>query len=295
VLGPGAGFELWRRARLDLLEVLEQHRATGKVGEVTHHVLPGGGQLPCAGAARRSRRAARPRTSATPVRPWRAPPDRTAVHDDDLAALADDAALRAFVEGVDARLLRVPLALGRPEAPSRSPRSCSPAAPTGRRWSTGPDRDRAAAGWRSRMLATVPVQPEEPRLARRAGLRVAAESGPEVEVWDEVSSRQRASAASSPSGGLGHAAAADPARLHPRAKRRKLPHLVLVGKGITFDTGGLSIKPAEAMVNDEARHDRRCRRDGDDGCARRVGCPVRVTGLVAAAENAISGSSCRPR
>ena len=25
------------------------------------------------------------------------------------------------------------------------------------------------------------------------------------------------------------------------------PHLVLVGKGITFDTGGISIKPADGM------------------------------------------------
>ena len=69
---------------------------------------------------------------------------------------------------------------------------------------------------------------------------------------------------------------------------------MLVGKGITFDTGGLSIKPAEAMVN--------MKRDMTGGAVvlavmgalAAVGCPVRVTGLVAAAENAVGGNALRP-
>ncbi len=36
-------------------------------------------------------------------------------------------------------------------------------------------------------------------------------------------------------------------------------HVVLVGKGITFDTGGLSLKPNDGMVDDEERHGRRGR------------------------------------
>ena len=54
--------------------------------------------------------------------------------------------------------------------------------------------------------------------------------------------------------GVGQASAAPPRLVRldytpaqgGRAARR---HVVLVGKGITFDTGGLSIKPGEAMVN----------------------------------------------
>ena len=69
---------------------------------------------------------------------------------------------------------------------------------------------------------------------------------------------------------------------------------MLVGKGITFDTGGLSIKPGEAMVN--------MKRDMTGGAVvlatmaalAAVGCPVRVVGLVAAAENAIGGNALRP-
>ncbi|ONI86107.1 leucyl aminopeptidase [Saccharothrix sp. ALI-22-I] len=72
------------------------------------------------------------------------------------------------------------------------------------------------------------------------------------------------------------------------------PHLVLVGKGITFDTGGISIKPADGM--------HLMRTDMSGGAAvvaamigiAKQSLPVRVTGLVPAAENHVSGSAYRP-
>jgi leucyl aminopeptidase len=75
---------------------------------------------------------------------------------------------------------------------------------------------------------------------------------------------------------------------------RDARHLVLVGKGITFDTGGISIKPAEGM--------HLMRTDMAGGAAvigamlaiARLGVPMRVTGLVPAAENHVSGSAYRP-
>ena len=71
-------------------------------------------------------------------------------------------------------------------------------------------------------------------------------------------------------------------------------HLVLIGKGITFDTGGISIKPADGM--------HLMRTDMAGGGAviaallsiARLGLPLRVTGLVPAAENHVSGSAYRP-
>jgi leucyl aminopeptidase len=72
------------------------------------------------------------------------------------------------------------------------------------------------------------------------------------------------------------------------------PHLVLIGKGVTFDTGGISIKPAEGM------HLMRTDMSGAaaviaalQGIAR-LRLPVRVTGLAPAAENHVSGSAYRP-
>jgi leucyl aminopeptidase len=71
-------------------------------------------------------------------------------------------------------------------------------------------------------------------------------------------------------------------------------HLVLVGKGITFDTGGISIKPADGM--------HLMRTDMSGGAAviaallaiGRLDLPLRVTGLVPCAENHVSGSAYRP-
>ena len=71
-------------------------------------------------------------------------------------------------------------------------------------------------------------------------------------------------------------------------------HLVLVGKGITFDTGGISIKPADNM--------HLMRTDMSGGAAviaallavGQLKLPMQVTGLVPCAENHVSGSALRP-
>jgi leucyl aminopeptidase len=72
------------------------------------------------------------------------------------------------------------------------------------------------------------------------------------------------------------------------------PRLVLVGKGVTFDTGGLDIKPAAGM---------RLMKKDMGGAAHALalgrmvmdaGLPVRLTVLVPAVENAISGEAMRP-
>jgi leucyl aminopeptidase len=76
--------------------------------------------------------------------------------------------------------------------------------------------------------------------------------------------------------------------------RRGGPHLGLIGKGVTFDSGGISIKPAEnmeAMKGDMA------------GAAAalvaicaiaRLGLPLRVTAVIPATENLPSGSALKP-
>jgi leucyl aminopeptidase len=71
-------------------------------------------------------------------------------------------------------------------------------------------------------------------------------------------------------------------------------HVVLAGKGVTFDSGGLSLKPSDGM--------KLMKTDMAGGAAviavmsalRALGVRVRVTGLVAAAENMPSGSAMRP-
>ena len=75
---------------------------------------------------------------------------------------------------------------------------------------------------------------------------------------------------------------------------RTPPHVVLVGKGIAFDTGGLSLKPREAMVPMKTDM-------AGAGVVLAVMCAlgelgvkVRVTGLLALAENMPDGAAYRP-
>jgi len=69
---------------------------------------------------------------------------------------------------------------------------------------------------------------------------------------------------------------------------------VLVGKGITFDAGGISIKPAATM--DEMKYDM-CGAAGVFGIMRAIAelkLPINVVGVAAAAENLPDGRAYRP-
>jgi leucyl aminopeptidase len=71
-------------------------------------------------------------------------------------------------------------------------------------------------------------------------------------------------------------------------------HLALVGKGITFDSGGLSIKPTSGMTT------MKCDMSGAAAvvsatlAVAELGLPVRVTAYASLAENMPSGSATRP-
>src|SRR6185437_2012262 len=74
----------------------------------------------------------------------------------------------------------------------------------------------------------------------------------------------------------------------------KPKHVVLVGKGITFDTGGLNLKPVDGM---RMMHTDMCGGAAVLGAVQYAAMrklAVDVTVLVPAAENAISGTSMRP-
>jgi len=70
--------------------------------------------------------------------------------------------------------------------------------------------------------------------------------------------------------------------------------LAAVGKGITFDTGGISIKPAEGMHY--MRHDKSgaCAVIGFMQAAAALKLPINVLGVFAATDNMPSGSAYRP-
>jgi leucyl aminopeptidase len=150
----------------------------------------------------------------------------------------------------------------------------------------------AEATLRARRWADQPACQLAPRALAAAMREAGTAAGLEVEIWDEerISSERLGCLASVAAG------SAEPPRLvrvsyrPPGARAR----LALVGKGITFDSGGLSLKPPESMETMK----------GDMGGAAAVVAavlalpelapPVAVDAWAAIAENMPSGSATRP-
>jgi leucyl aminopeptidase len=145
---------------------------------------------------------------------------------------------------------------------------------------------------RARDLVNTPPNDLNPEAFAAVATAAAKEHGIKVQVLDE-----KALAKGGYGGILGvGAGSAAPPRLvklsytHSKAKK----HLAYVGKGITYDSGGISLKPAghnETM---------KCDMSGAAAvfaavvAAARLGLEVNVTGWLALAENMPSGSATRP-
>ncbi|NVI88786.1 leucyl aminopeptidase, partial [Actinomadura sp. BRA 177] len=133
------------------------------------------------------------------------------------------------------------------------------------------------------------LSPED--LAAEAG-RVAAESGLGIEVLDEKALVE---------GGYGGIAGVGQGSVNPpRLVRLAYTHaeasrtLALVGKGITFDSGGLSLKPTDAMDWMKSDMGGAAAVLGALAAIAKLGPKVNVVGYLAIAENMPSGTAQRP-
>jgi leucyl aminopeptidase len=297
-LGPGAA-ELLDELDDDLFALLDTFSATGKAGEIVERavldtsglsngdlrllLLVGVGtgttdELRRAGAAVARRTKGRQCVATS------------------LSALCDDAGLRALVEG---------LVLGsyefhwRSEGPKEQPVARAVLAglvdADARKDVLQRALAVAGAGWQSRTLALVPSNLKNPVWLAEQAADVAKRSRLDLTVWDEKALEKDGFGGIV---GVGQGSANPPRLVRldytPRRGARKARHVVLVGKGITFDTGGLSIKPRDNMML--------MKRDMTGagvvlavmGALADVDCPVRVTGLMACAENSVGANSIRP-
>ncbi|HEY7853560.1 MAG TPA: leucyl aminopeptidase [Aquiluna sp.] len=112
----------------------------------------------------------------------------------------------------------------------------------------------------------------------------------ETEVWDEKRLEKENC------GGIlavGKGSARGP-RLVIMRYRGGGKHLGLVGKGITFDTGGLSLKPADGMVGMKYDMAGSATVFGAMSAIAKLGLKVDVTAVMAIAENMPSGQATRP-
>jgi leucyl aminopeptidase len=162
---------------------------------------------------------------------------------------------------------------------------------------TGVDRGRILAEAQnfSRDLANEPANILTPTLLATRATEMAAEYGLECEVLDQDRMRQLGMGALL---GVAQGSAEPPALIIIRYRPAKAPtspdHLGLIGKGVTFDTGGISIKPSDGM--EKMRYDM-------SGGAAVLGAmraiaqlkpAIPVTALVPAVENMPGSKAQRP-
>ncbi|MFM1766959.1 MAG: hypothetical protein RIR81_340 [Actinomycetota bacterium] len=112
----------------------------------------------------------------------------------------------------------------------------------------------------------------------------------EVEIWDEKKlEKERCGGIL----GVGKGSVRPP-RLVKLTYRGGGKHFALVGKGITFDTGGLSLKPAESMVGMKYDMAGAASVLGAVVAAAQLGVKADITGFMCLAENMPSGEATRP-
>ncbi|TCO48186.1 leucyl aminopeptidase [Kribbella antiqua] len=292
---PAAAKDAGERLGVDLGRLLEVQQATGfsptagataayplLTGEVTEILLVGAGD----GSGKDLRHA-----GAAIARIGRGKDELTTV----VAEGIDDARLQALAEGVVLGSFTYTLKTVDPGKPV-----------VGRVTLTdGSEAERQAVldrgvvigrtGWLARQFATTPSNEKDPAWLAVRATELAASTGLEVRVWDE---KQLAADGFGGILAVGKGSARPPRFIRldyvPDGATKDTPYVVLVGKGITYDTGGLSLKPREGMVS--------MKRDMTGGgsviatlaALRELGAPVKVTGLICSAENMPSGTAYRP-
>ena len=153
--------------------------------------------------------------------------------------------------------------------------------------------------WRARDLIHTPANIATPewianqakKIAREAGLTIRIRGGKEISEFGGLRA-------------VGNSSLVHPPRFvevtySPKISnlkaKRKVKHVVLVGKGITFDTGGVSLKrPYDMMTAMKSDMAGAAAVLMTVYSAAQLELPVKVTGLMMLAENALSGTSQRP-
>jgi leucyl aminopeptidase len=141
------------------------------------------------------------------------------------------------------------------------------------------------------LVNTPPIDKRPPQFADRA-LELVADLPVEVTVLDEAALLDGGFGGHI---GVGAGSTAESRfvelRYRPDGAKK---HIALVGKGITFDSGGLSLKPPKAMEWMKADMAGAATVLAAVRAAAQLELPVAITGLLCLAENMPSGSATRP-
>ncbi len=151
----------------------------------------------------------------------------------------------------------------------------------------------ARATWLARDLINTPAKDLSPTALARAATDLAKARKLRVRVYDRAECQRMGMGAF-----LGVAAGSEepPKFIHltytPPGRRKK--RVALIGKGITFDSGGLDLKTSEGMLRMKYDMSGAAAVLGIMDALPKLRPPVEVHGLIAATENMPSGSAIRP-
>ncbi|QGQ20066.1 leucyl aminopeptidase family protein [Cellulomonas sp. JZ18] len=151
----------------------------------------------------------------------------------------------------------------------------------------------ATATWLVRDLANTPSNVKDPAWMAERARRLAGRAGLEVEV---LGPRELAAGGFGGILAVGAGSASTPRLVRVSWTPAAGPgrHVVVVGKGITYDTGGLSIKPREAMVPMKTDMAGAAVALATVLAAAQARVPHRVTAVLPLAENHVGAASYRP-
>lgn len=147
----------------------------------------------------------------------------------------------------------------------------------------------------ARDLVNAPGNEITPDALARHARKVGRGAGVSVTVLNE---RRIAQLHMGGLAGVGQASAHPPRFIimdyKPLRKPRRLTTIVLVGKGITFDSGGISIKPSANMAEMKMDMSGAAAVIGTLQAVATLGLPLRIVGLIPAAENLPGGNALKP-
>jgi len=131
-----------------------------------------------------------------------------------------------------------------------------------------------------------------PEVMAEYAKKIAKENGYDCKIYDEKYLKKEGYGAFY---AVAKASSQTPRLVHltykPKKPKRKV---VLIGKGLTYDSGGLSLKPADFMVTMKSDKSGASAVLGIMNAVKKLNLDVEVHGIIGAAENMIGGNAYKP-
>jgi leucyl aminopeptidase len=143
-----------------------------------------------------------------------------------------------------------------------------------------------------RDFVNTPPEDFYPKVMAKVAKKIANENSLDIKIFDdEYFSENNMGAISAVGRASRHGSRLIHLTYKPKNAKKKV---VLVGKGLTYDSGGLSLKPSDFMVSMKADKSGGCAVLGIIQAASKMNLPVEIHGVIGAVENMIGGDAYKP-